>query len=165
MDHFTKKINLAPLIRNSGEVCGILLDIFCEQGPQHILHSDNGREFKNNLLFSTLAKNGKPRHPECQGAIERVNIDIKDALFTKMIDNENDQCWVKYLRWIKLHHNTSYHTIKMSPYEAVFNRKPVFGLTYYGVPEEDWGTIPHEDDLNNYIEYVSLIYTYYVMLH
>ena len=165
IDHFTKKINLAPLIRKSAEeVCEVLLDIFCEQGPPHILHSDNGREFKNNPLFSTLAKkwpsvkivHGKPRHPECQGAVERVNRDIKDALFTKMIDNENDQCWFKYLRWIKLHHNTSYHTtIKMSPYEAVYNRKPVFGLTYYGVPEEDWVTIPHEDDLNNYIEYVS----------
>ena len=165
IDHFTKKINLKPLMRKSAEeVCEVLLDIFCEQGPPHILHSDNGREFRNDLLFSTLAKewpgvkivHGKPRHPECQGAVERVNRDIKDALFTKMIDNENDQCWIKYLRWIKLHHNTSYHTtIKMSPYEAVFNRKPIFGLTYYGVPEDDWNNIPHEDDLDSYIDYVS----------
>ena len=43
----------------------------------------------------------------------------------------------------------------MSPYEAVFNRKPIFGLTYYGVPEDDWNNIPHEDDLDSYIDYVS----------
>ena len=57
IDHFTKKINLEPLMRKSAEeVCEVLLDIFCEQGPPHILHSDNSREFRNDLLFSTLAK-------------------------------------------------------------------------------------------------------------
>ena len=54
---FTKKINLAPLLRKSAEeFCEVLLDVFCEQRPPHILHSDNGREFSNNLLFSTFAK-------------------------------------------------------------------------------------------------------------
>ena len=36
---------------------------------------------------------GKPRHPESQGAVERANRDIKDALFTAIHDNSNDQCW------------------------------------------------------------------------
>ena len=57
IDHFTKKINLAPLKRKSGdEVCETLIDIICEQGPTNILHSDNGHEFSNDLQFSTLAK-------------------------------------------------------------------------------------------------------------
>ena len=33
----------------------------------------------------------KPRHPESQGAVERANLDIKDALFTIMQDNSNDE--------------------------------------------------------------------------
>ena len=65
------------------------LDIFCESGPPLILHSDNGREFSNQLLFSTLAErlptiklvHGKPRHLESQGAVERANCDVKDVLF------------------------------------------------------------------------------------
>ena len=132
LDHFTKKINLTPLKRKTGEeVTEVLLDIFCESGPPHILHSNNGREFSNHLLFSTLAEklpsikiiHGKPRHPESQGAVERANRDIKDALFTMMFDNGNDQCWVKYLRWVKFHKNKSYHsTIKMTPFEAVYNK-------------------------------------------
>ena len=86
LDHFTKKINLTPLKRKSGEeVTEALLDIFCGSGPPHILHSDNGREFSNQLLFSTQAErlptiklvHGKPQHPESQGAVERANRDNK----------------------------------------------------------------------------------------
>ena len=107
LDHFTKKVNLAPLKRKCAEeVTEVLLDIFCDAGPPHILHSDNGREFKNEILFSTLSEkcptlkiiHGKLRHPESQGAVERANRNIKDALFTAMHDKSNDQCWVKYLR-------------------------------------------------------------------
>ena len=80
IDHFTKKISLTPLMsKRAGEVCEVLLDIFCEQGPPHILHSDNGSEFNNQLLFSTLAEkwpttkiiHGKPRYPQSQGAVEK----------------------------------------------------------------------------------------------
>ena len=57
LDHFTKKVNLAPLKRKFvEEVIEVLLDIFCDAGPPHILHSDNGREFKNEILFSTLSE-------------------------------------------------------------------------------------------------------------
>ena len=110
----------------------MLLDIFCDAGPPHILHSDNGREFKDKLLFSTLTERWltqkifyvKPRHPESQEAVERANRDIKDALFTIMHDHSNDECWVIYLGWVQLHKNINYyHTIiKMTPYEAVITR-------------------------------------------
>ena len=54
---------------------------FCDAGPPNILHSDSGSEFKNEILFSTLSEkwptlkiiNGKPRHQESQGALERAN--------------------------------------------------------------------------------------------
>ena len=56
LDHFTKKVNLAPLLRKCAEeVTEVLLDIFYDAGPPHILHSDNGGEFKNEILFSTLS--------------------------------------------------------------------------------------------------------------
>ena len=131
--------------------------IFCHAGPPHILHSDNGREFKNELLFSTLTQKwptqkiiyGKPRHPESQGAVERANRDIKEALFKTMHDNFNDVCWVKYLRWVHLPKNISYHTSsRMTPYDAVCNRKPSFCLAHFGIPHEHWEQVNSEQDLN-----------------
>ena len=164
IDHFTKKMSLTPLkCKSASEVCEALLDIFCEQGPPHILHSDNGGEFNNQLLFSTLALkwpttkiiHGKPRYPQSQGAVERVNREVKDALFAMMLDND-DQCWVKYLRWVKLNYNTSYHTtIKMTPYQAVFGREPSFGLTHFSVPSEFWDELHNEEELFNFISEVS----------
>ena len=60
------------------------------------------------------------------GAVERANRDIKDVLFGMMYDDNNDQCWNNYLRWVQWNHNTSYHTaILMTPYEAVYNMKPL----------------------------------------
>ena len=42
--------------KSAEEVSERILDIFCDSGPPHILHSDNVREFSNNLLLSTLAE-------------------------------------------------------------------------------------------------------------
>ena len=51
LNHFTNKVNLSPLKRKCvEEVADVLLDIFCDAGPPHILHSDNGREFRMNYF-------------------------------------------------------------------------------------------------------------------
>lgn len=55
----------------AAEVCENLLDTFTIIGAPALLHSDNGREFKNNELFEMLAEfwpethivRGKPRLP------------------------------------------------------------------------------------------------------
>ena len=61
-----------------------------------------------------------------------------------MRDNNNDNCWVKYLRWVQWNHNTSFHTaIRMTPYEAVYNKR----LTNIGIPREFWQDINTEDDI------------------
>ena len=55
LDDFIKKVNLVPpRYKSTEEVSERILDVFFDSGPPHILHSDNGREFSNNL-FSTLA--------------------------------------------------------------------------------------------------------------
>ena len=100
-DHFTKFIRLRPLTNKCAvEVADVIEDIFCELGIPHILQSYNGREFKNNILYSLINENrtntkilhGKPRHRESQDSIERANRDLKNALASKKRDNLNDLC-------------------------------------------------------------------------
>ena len=48
INHFTKKINLEPLMRESAEeVCEVLFDIFCQQGPPQCII----QPFVNTLLI------------------------------------------------------------------------------------------------------------------
>ena len=85
--------------------------------------------------------------------MERANRDIKNALASKMRDNDNDLCWVKYVRCVQLGNNTTYHsTIGMTPFEALFNRKPSFGLSDLGIPSEIYDEADLEkviDEINN----------------
>ena len=93
-DHLTKFVVLLPLQRKSAdEVVNHLLDIFSLFGFSHILQSDNGRGFKN-INPATLIRDkwpeckivhGKPRHPQSQGSVERVNKDIKKVLMVQCL--------------------------------------------------------------------------------
>ena len=164
-DHFTKFIRLRPLKHKSAEeVSEVLEDFFCELGPPHFLQSDKGGEFKNNILFSLLNKNwpdtkivhGKPRHPESQGSVDRANCDLKNALASKMRDNSNDLGWGKYVRPLQIEKNTTFHsTIGMTPYEALYNRKPSFGISDLGIPIELASEINEEEDLERIIDEIN----------
>ena len=81
-DHFAKFIQLRPLKNKCAvEVADVLEDIFCELSISYILQSDNGREFKNNILYSLINENrpntkilhGKPRYPEMQTVISKLH--------------------------------------------------------------------------------------------
>ena len=72
-----------------------------------------------------------------------------------MRDNDNDLCWVKYVRRVQLEKNTTYHsTIGMTPFEALFNRKPSFGLSDLG-PSEHASEIHDEADLEKVIDEIN----------
>lgn len=84
-DHHTKFVVLRPLTsKSSDEVSKTLCEIFCLIGSPHILQSDNGKEFKNVDLAAMIRDiwpdckiiHGKPRHPQSQGSVERVNREV-----------------------------------------------------------------------------------------
>ena len=57
-----------------------LLFIFLDFGAPHVLQSDNGREFTAqditelcSLWPELVLVNGRPRHPQSQGSVERTN--------------------------------------------------------------------------------------------
>ena len=82
VNHFTKFCVLTPLTsKRAEEVANALLQIFLTFGAPVILQSDNGREFVNSVIaeMSTLwpeckLVTGRPRHPQSQGAVERLNL-------------------------------------------------------------------------------------------
>ena len=160
-DHFTKFVRLRALLNKSAEeVANTLMNFFCDLGAPLILQSDNGREFKNSLLFNILNVNcpsteiihGKPRHPETQGSVERANQDIKRH-FTAMMFENSSNSWVKYVRQVQYEKNTSFHsTIGMTPFQALVHRKPPLGLTELGIPIEAIDTIWSEEDIERVTE-------------
>ena len=58
------------------------MDIFLLFGAPHILQSDNGSEFTAQIISDLklwpelVIVHGKPRQPQSQGSVERVNYDI-----------------------------------------------------------------------------------------
>ena len=67
--------------------------------PCSLLSMKNGLQPKLFML--------SPRHPESKGSVERANREIKNALGSKMRDNSNDLCWVKYLNIVQYQNNTT----------------------------------------------------------
>jgi transposase InsO family protein len=127
-DHLTKFVLLRSLhSKRADEVAYHLLDIFTTFGAPNILHSDNGREFFNQIIKSLCEMwndikivHGKPRHSELQGSVERANQDVENTLATWM-ERNNTTKWMEGLRFVQAIKNRAYHEgTKCSPYEAMF---------------------------------------------
>ncbi|CAF0752405.1 unnamed protein product [Brachionus calyciflorus] len=86
-DHTTKFCILRPLrCKEARGVAVELINIFSILGCPEILQSDNGKEFvakiikELKLLWPDLKiVNGRARHPQSQGSVERANGDLKQC--------------------------------------------------------------------------------------
>ena len=89
-----------PLITKTKEsVANELVKIFSIMDAPHILQSDNGREFANQLVETILGMwpqckmvYGKPRHSQSQGSVERSYRDIESLLVCWMQENKTTNC-------------------------------------------------------------------------
>ncbi|XP_068235798.1 KRAB-A domain-containing protein 2-like [Palaemon carinicauda] len=136
VNHFSKFCVLRPLTtKRAEEVAANLLDIFLTFGAPAILQSDNGREFVNAVIaeLSTLwpelkLVTGRPRHPQSQGAVERLNGVIQDKLAIWMQEN-NSKKWSVGLKFVQWQINISRHeTTGHSPFKITFGQEPQVGL-------------------------------------
>ncbi|CAH0549839.1 unnamed protein product [Brassicogethes aeneus] len=117
--------------------------------------SDNGREFVNKIIQNLTAEweglklvNGKPRHSQSQGSVERANADIEAMLATWMSDNGTKE-WSKGISTVQFMKNRSLHAgLKMSPYKALFGTEPKVGLATENLPVECVREIINEEDLD-----------------
>ena len=157
-DHHTKFVILRPLTSKCAkEVSKTLFEIFCLIGSPHILQSDNGKEFKNVDLAGMIRYiwpdckiiHGKPRHPQSQGSVERVNQEVKHVLGSLMRMKSRDPCWVKYVPIVQHSINTSPHSTLLgnSPYRILFGREPVKGMGDFGIPDEIARDVLTEEDM------------------
>ena len=63
----------------------LTVTVFCYFGTPRILQSDNGREFVNAIIRKvveewpgeTTLANGRARHPQSQGLVERANSQVE----------------------------------------------------------------------------------------
>jgi transposase InsO family protein len=134
IDHFTRFSILIPIKHKSKEcVASAIGRTWSLFGAPDIIHCDNGKEFKNELMdqlcntYSVQRIYGRAYHPQSQGSVERANSFAKSKLqawaansahlFQLSID------WVPGLYLVQQELNrTKRKGTKRTPYELVFNR-------------------------------------------
>ncbi|GIY41900.1 uncharacterized protein CDAR_318111 [Caerostris darwini] len=91
--------------------------------------------------------NGKPRHSQSQGSVERANQDIENKLIIWMADNQTNK-WSKGIRFVQFMKNRAYHSvITKSPYETMFGCAAKVGLSPSIIPQSVLDSINTEEDL------------------
>ena len=154
MDHFTKFHILFPLATKSAdEVSKMFAErVLAYLGSPRIFHSDNGHV---DQVMHALLKvwnrdvtfvNGRPRHSQSQGLVERGNQEVEKKLASMKAEqglpNADDYPWSAWLPEIMFTLNSQRHeTIKDTPYHLVFGctpPAPLFpGATEHIINEED----------------------------
>ena len=160
VNHFSKFCILRPLTsKRAEEVASNLLDIFLTFGAPGILQSDNGREFVisviaelSNLWPELKLVTGRPRHPQSQGAVERLNGVIQDKLAIWMRENKSRR-WSVGIKFIQWQINISlYETTGQSPYKVTFGEDPNVGLGSSFLPKTVLEKNTTEEDLEDFLE-------------
>jgi len=110
MDHWSKLHILFALSRKSAAEVGINLQtkVFAYFGTPRILHSDNGREFVNQIVRDVVQSwpgkvtivNGRPRNPKCQGLVEQGNHSVEKLLSARFHDSKDD--YPPWSEWLPL---------------------------------------------------------------
>ena len=107
-DHWSK-FNFAYAIRSKHATCVaecLGQHIFPYFGVPRILHSDNGREFINQIIHQLLESwhaniqlvSGRPCHPQSQGVIERAHATLQRKLSAEIsTSGEKSPPWSKWL--------------------------------------------------------------------
>jgi len=116
IDLYSKKAWAVPIkTKAAEEIVRGLREIFEKDGPPSILQSDNGSEFKNQVLDTFLkSRNVKSIHslaykPTSQGAIERWNQTLKHLIY-QHFTQFNTKKWVDVLPSLVENYNTSIHS-------------------------------------------------------
>jgi hypothetical protein len=157
-DHLTKFILRSLHSKRADEVAYYLLEICTIFGAPNIPHSDKGKEFCNQIVISLCEMwndikivQGKPRHSELQGSVERANQDVENILVTWMETNSTTK-WSEGIRFVQTLKKIAYHEgTKCSPYEAMFGVPMKLGIANSVLPRNETANMTTEGDLEKVI--------------
>ena len=130
-DAFTKYAEVVAIPDKTAETVAneLMIQWFCRFGTPIQIHSDNGKEFVNNLskeLFRLLGikhTTTTPAHPQCNAQVEVFNKTVAKYL-ASFVDNSTLD-WEQYIPALMFSYNTSYHsTTHTTPYELLYGMKP-----------------------------------------
>lgn len=149
IDHFSKYTMALPLPDKESATCAVKLGerigIF---GIARIVQCDNGTEFRGVLKemlkqHGVVIINGRPRHPQSQGCVERQNRTLKGAI-RKMILESGTSAWSSMILEVVMSLNTLLReSTGKTPYQIVFKQKP---LTDVKATVEDRANIEVRDE-------------------
>ena len=131
IDYLTKYVMMKAVKSKTAEEVAkfIYEDIILIHGPPHTILSDNGREYKNEILnklcdrMKINRKYSTPYRPQTNGLVERTNQSLLGILAKNTYLNPKN--WDKYINLIRYNYNTRFNSsIGMSPFELIFGRKP-----------------------------------------
>ena len=143
MDHFSKYHVLFPLKQKTADEVASLLEerVLAYFGPPKIFQSDNGREFVNQVIRALFTRwggnttfiNGRPRHSQSQGLVERGSRTVEKMIAAmkheaNMDDDTMQYPWSAWLPHILFSMNSAnQESINDAPYH-VFGRTVPAGL-------------------------------------
>ena len=108
-----------------------------------ILHSNTGHEFVNQVIHALLQLwpdcqmiNGKARHSQSQGSVERCNRDIENMLACWQKDNSSNN-WSYGLQFVMYAKNARYHSgISRYPFKAQLGHEAKLGVQTLNLDKE-----------------------------
>jgi hypothetical protein len=166
VDHCSNLAQLRAIKTKSAEnVRDCLLELFTTFGAPDILQSDNGSEFRNEIVDALCAEfgidrvYGRPYYPQSNGGVERVNRTAKTKLASWIYGRVAEQDWTPGLWRVQLQMNSAHKRgLKSSAYQLVFNRSPnveagraarvVDGSKFLQLMPEEENDEPMHDDEN-----------------
>ena len=131
VDVFSRFLMLIPIRTTSSQtIINILVSRWIPLfGVPEILVSDGAYNLNSELIndlcdeFGIIKISTSPYHPESNGIIERDFRTVKDMIFATVDSYGGD--WVSALPMVEIVLRSAEHsTIKASPYEVLFGRKP-----------------------------------------
>ena len=145
IDHLTRFLVLIPIkSKEASVVVRHLIDrVFSVFGPPETLHSDQGKEFENQLVKELQSVFGYKKtrtaayRPQGNSVLERVHSTVHNML--AMYSNLACDNWAELLPFVQLAHNTAYSkTLEETPHYLVFGRAATLPVELIlGVPSTD----------------------------
>ncbi|KAF9763697.1 Retrovirus-related Pol polyprotein from transposon [Nosema granulosis] len=121
-----------PLLDKSAEtVVAAIKTTFMTSGPSFLLHTDNGREFRNNRMDDMLQEfdvrhvRGRARCPWIQGQVERANQTIKWMIGSMLMSLDLTGKWYSVREEATYAYNTMRHSTTGNTPLTLFYGPPI----------------------------------------